>query len=347
MTGQRLTRMIVLATIFLAGSLTACCLWSTPMKNRIDPTLTPLEIEDAGTLNGIQLVALDRGVALIASSQYQAPSGFPPHRIALRKMALAPAMSEPEALFDIGLLLPSPAYWEASQNPDGQWTLVYEYNGGAVNALLLATPTGDNITVSSRVPLSSFHHPHFVRNSKAPQGDRVLASRDKKEIVLFTRVQDGSFGELRPLTDGVDGLLLETARERFLLFKRLIPGTTRSDMLPGRLHVTRLGADYGLQEVHPALPENAICYDFDACLHGNSIYLMAVTERGVMLFKGSMQEKPLQFAPVSEIGTADCQFTHPTIVDFGAEIYGALIENENQASAGVVYFKHSVKAVER
>ena len=347
MAGQRLTRMIALIGIFLAGSLTACCLWSIPMKHRIDPTLTPLEIEDPGTLSGIQLVALDTGVTLIASSHYQAASGFPPYRITLRKMALAPAVSEPEALFDTGLLLPSPAYWEASQNPDGQWTVVYEYNGGAVNALLLATPAGDTITVSRRVPFSSFHHPHFVRNSKAPQGDRILASRDKKEIVLFARDQDGSFGELRPLTDGVDGLLLETARESFLLFKRLIPGTTRSDMLPGRLHVTRLSADDGPKEVHPALPENAVCYDFDACLHGDSIYLLAVTERGVMLFKGTAQEELLQFARVSEIGSADRSFTHPTLVDSGADIYGALIENENQASAGIVYFKHAVEAAER
>ena len=347
MAGQRLTRMIALVAIFLAGSLTACCLWSTPMKHRIDPTPTPLEIEDAGTLNGIQLVALDTGVALIASSQHQAASGFPPYRITLRKMALAPALSEPEALFDIGLLLPSPAHWEASQNPDGQWTVVYEYNGGAVNALLLATPAGDTITVSSQVPFSSFHYPHFVRSAKAPQGERIVASRDKKEIVVFAREQDGSFGDLRPLTDGVDGLLLDTARESFLLFKRLIPGTTRSDRLPGRLHATRLSADYGMKEVHPALPENAVCYDFDACLHGDSIYLLAVTERGVTLFKGSVQDEPLQFAPLSEIGSGDRLFTHPTLVDSGAGVYGALIENENQSGAGIVYFKHAVEAAER
>jgi hypothetical protein len=317
------------------------------MKHRIDLTLTPLKIEDAGTLNGIQLVALDTGVALITSSQHQAASGFPPYRITLRKMALTPALSGPEALFDIGLLLPSPAHWEASQNPDGRWTVVYEYNGGAVSALLLASSAGDTITVSSQVPFSSFHYPHFVRSAKAPQGERIVASRDKTEIVVFAREQDGSFGEARPLTDGVDGLLLETARERLLLFKRLIPGTTRSDRLPGRLHITRWSADFGLKEVDPALPEDAVCYDFDACLHGDSVYLLAVTERGVMLFKGSVQEEPLQFALVSEIGSGDRPFTHPTLVDSGADIYGALIENENQAGAGIVYFKHAVKAAGR
>jgi hypothetical protein len=339
MAGQRLTRMIALIAIFLAGSITACCPWSTPMKNRIDPTLTPLEIEDARTLSGIQLVALDRGVALITSSQYPAASGFPPYRMTLRKMILAPAVSEPEVLFDIGLLLPSPAHWEAAPNPDGQWTVVYEYNGGAVNALLMADQSGDGKTVSNRYPFSSFHHPHFIRSTGGPTGKKVLASKDKKEMVLFAREPDGVFGDLQALADGVDGLLLETPQGSLLVFKALIPGSTKFDMLPGGLHVTRLTANYGLQEVLPALPENAVCYDFDACVHQGAVYMLAVTERGVQLFKGSLENEPLHFLSLWEIGTGDRHFTHPTIVSSGPALYGALIENEMKANARVVYFK--------
>ena len=67
--------------------------------------------------------------------------------------------------------------------------------------------------------------------------------------------------------------------------------------------------------------------------------MLAVTERGVQLFKGSLEKEPLHFLSLWEIGTSDRHFTHPTIVSSGPALYGALIENEMKANARVVYFK--------
>ena len=306
----------------------------------------PMAEGEIRTIHAIQLLPTSRGMELITASQDSDERGLSPYRMVLSAASLSAPAADKVRLFEIDLFLPSLSAWEVTAGNDGQLMVVYEFNGGAVNALLIKEAAGNKRSVSHRYPFNSFHHPHFIRYAGAARGDAVLASQDKKEIVLFTKDKDGQFGNFQVLVKGDDAILLEGDHGLLLLSKEATPGPSKFDRLPGALYFTRLTSDYQPEDSHPALPERLVIYDFDACIHNDEIYLLAVADSGVVFLKASLQEERMRFVPLVEV-SGDRHFTHPSVACSGAAIYGALIENIQQDNAGIFFFKWPVDAGNR
>ncbi len=194
-------------------------------KNELDITLTPVALAGFSEINALRLIAGEEDALLVTSVfradpavSYAYENLFAAHRWPLEAAGRAQEVVIPQ-------MLPGPPGWDAVRGGEGDYTLVYEVDGGATNTLHLKSveprdgdspdedaqpdpgPLGDGriggglvqvrledlaeedgsgeVVVSASQPWPGFNHPRFVASSLKGEGFAVSAISYVGKLVLF------------------------------------------------------------------------------------------------------------------------------------------------------------------
>ena len=274
---------IVLLSLILFSEMD-CSMAATNKLELIE--LSPLP--NGETANSVKLERTRDGIVAVASTSTPSPIlGATTHYFAL---PVGGRETSWKTVASISQMVPSMIAWDAVILRDGL-QLTYELAGGAVNAIIVRTPSGVEQSVTASVPLESFSKPRFEHtDGNAPV--LLTAVLDQKQCVVL---QVANAMPYQVLADCEEGVLIRNGTSFLLFYKVTELGPVRGNStLPGRLYALPLNDR--LQKSGPASTvTDSTIYEFDAVLRNGQVAVCATTPDGVWIGRGESQGSVLRF----------------------------------------------------
>jgi len=176
-------------------------------------------------------------------------------------------------------IVPAQPAWDVAADSRGQFQIVYEKAGGAINALVVRAPTGDTRVLTGEYSMKSFSLPRFAKPSEeAPSW--VTAIVDNRTCVTLPLAQAGPYHELG---ECAEGMLVKTGLGFVFLFKKTVPGIVRSNNIaPGQLQAMIFGTDLR-SSGRPVEVVAGTIFQFDADTVGGKLVVAATTPGGLVI----------------------------------------------------------------
>jgi hypothetical protein len=226
-------------------------------------------------------------------------------------------------------IVPARLAWDVAADSRGQFQIVYERPGGAINALELRGSTGETRLLTSGYPMQSFSLPNFETSSGEPPVF-VTAIVDNRTCVALPLTQAPAY---RELGECAEGLVVKDGPGFVFFLKKAVPGNVRGNSIaPGRLTAIALGPD-----LRPSGRTGEVLaapiFQFDAATVGGKLVVVATTEKGFVVastLSGQLHLNRVEYAAAATL-------VYPTIVAgaSGKSLFCAL-DGAGSAKAQVV-----------
>ena len=260
--------------------------------------LSSLRIDDALSIRAIQLIEVGAAVRLLSSTTGEKFKGFPGYETVITAWSIPAGRRIGASLFEIPQLLPPPPEWEVVVNSDGSYLAVAESAGGALNALLVCSPTGEQRPVTGKYALESFGRPHFIVRRRSDRDTSISAISDNTQLVVFRGQRSSDYGDYTKVVDCSEAVIVEYPNGYGLFYKTPIAGPARDDVQPGLLRYAPLGRNFLPAESSTKPFADKAVFEFAVDLIGDDVAVFATTEAGAALMISPLSEESFKQVPL-------------------------------------------------
>lgn len=325
----------LIGSIFLTVIILAIFNWRLNMeKSGQKIHLSVFDVGDATAIVSLKLLETIEGLKLLTSITQTDTSGFGYETI-IAATPIVKAQQVVARFFVITHLLPVPPNWDVAQEMDSSYAVLYENAGGAINSIILENTKQARMAVNVNHRLESFSNAHFIKRQYNDKSFTVSAISEKKHLVVFSRTPNSDFGNYKKICDCYDALIVKLPGGLGVLYKMIVPGYSRYNIMPGVLYYAKLDQNFNtVGPIVKPLGDTAV-FEFDADVVKDKIAIFATSEQNIILAIDFPSVEPFAIKAV-EIEHDKTKVTQPSILITESHLYLAILASAQTQNARVL-----------